>query len=60
MQKMQTKTLANLVRAALKAGIANVDAADGLSGLPSKAAGFDQGLKLNPEGRHAGRPAIEH
>ena len=49
MQKMQTKTLANLVRAALKAGIANADAADGLSGHPSKGAQeFDQQPRVDP------------
>jgi FixJ family two-component response regulator len=37
MQKMQTRTVADLVRAALKVGMANADAADGLSGQPTKA-----------------------
>ena len=49
MQKMQTKTLADLVRTAEKVGIENADAANGLNGQPSKAAEkFDQGLKMDP------------
>ena len=53
-QKMQTRTVTDRVRAALKVGIANADAADGSSGQPTKLSrlGWDDQLRHHRQKRN--------